>query len=570
MFPSNYVLIKLFLLILFFLPKSNSQIKNNIFLPNISQCFEIVNSTTLLKKSFYYLNSAIKEQCTKLALSYKYKEDIFFPKYFHKCFPLCNSCSEYSTKKTNMKCLSCLNGFQLKQGNCYLNNKYNPQKRKKELSTIFNTLNINPNITSNDIIKKYIDGEEYIFISNINNKKIKKRKLYATDDYDDVNNAIFNREDQSSLSNDKSDISYNFHIELSPYYFLAQRCISKGKYFIENKLCVDQCQQNLENHFGYQDIKIKIGPNDEVTVCDCEFRCCIKKMNNLYKSLDRGFIDGSYPFFRKQSNGRCLMYNSSYNEAIKLDQYLLAQDFVPCFFPIYDDNNEIEFYISGYNKTIIGNGCENLCPIDNKEEYYYYNPDNSGCYKCPAHCIECNDIPTQANGHCIKCEEYYNGIVDGFCVHLCPEGYGEKNGIKYICEKCDDDEIKFDNQCLPDLGSNHNYGTVDNPSYPDDSNSKLFHRCLEYVEFRKYVYNPDSTVCPYIRCPDPFYNGANGICENCPDGCYTCSNSGIDCIECDKNYALEDGFCRPCPYIDDSGVIATCATKCENKYLYNN
>ena len=40
---------------------------------NISQCFTQINETTLEKKSFYYEDSKIKEQCTKLALSQKYK-----------------------------------------------------------------------------------------------------------------------------------------------------------------------------------------------------------------------------------------------------------------------------------------------------------------------------------------------------------------------------------------------------------------------------------------------------------------------------------------------------------------
>ena len=80
-------------------------------------------------------------------------------------------------------------------------------------------------------------------ISNYNFPKL--RKLYIKDDLDDSQNAIFNREDQSTLTNDKTDFAYNFHIELSPYYFIAQRCISKGKYFIEN--------DNFEFYFtGYQ------------------------------------------------------------------------------------------------------------------------------------------------------------------------------------------------------------------------------------------------------------------------------------------------------------------------------
>ena len=102
-------------------------------------------------------------------------------------------------------------------------------------------------------------------------------------------------------------------------------------------------------------------------------------MNMLYKSLDRGFIDGSYHYYRKE-NGRCASYQKSYYEVNRTNSYVLAQDFVDCFFPIYDDNDNIEFYYSGYNKTIIGNNCKRLCPKSVNNTYYYYNPENSGCF----------------------------------------------------------------------------------------------------------------------------------------------------------------------------------------------
>ena len=122
---------------------------NQVKVENLTQCFEIVGDVTLEKKSFFYNDIETKEQCTKLAIAQKYKEDIFYPKYFHKCFPLCNSCSEYSHQKNDMKCLSCLNGFQLKQGNCYIDKNYSSTKRTNELNTILNTLNLNPQINSN-------------------------------------------------------------------------------------------------------------------------------------------------------------------------------------------------------------------------------------------------------------------------------------------------------------------------------------------------------------------------------------------------------------------------------------
>jgi hypothetical protein len=237
------------LLILIFINSAYSypEKNKNILLVNFTQCFDIISSTTIEKKLFFYNNTQTKEQCTKIALEEKYKEDIFFPRYLHKCFPLCNSCSDYSKQKNNMKCLSCYRGFNLENGNCYLNKKYNTKQRLKELRIILNTLNMDPKINSNDIIKKYINGKIYYFKeqqkSNYNFPKL--RKLYIKDDLDDSQNAIFNREDQSTLTNNKSEIAYNFRIELSPYYYLAKRCIQKGKHYLENNKCVDQCTPHL-------------------------------------------------------------------------------------------------------------------------------------------------------------------------------------------------------------------------------------------------------------------------------------------------------------------------------------
>ena len=249
-----------FLMVFSFLMKesfSNPLNKETIPEIDITQCFEIINETTLEKKDFFYSNISTKEQCTKIALSLKYKENIFIPKYFHKCFPLCNSCYKYSQEKTNMQCFSCLNGFILIKGNCYIDKNYNSKKREKEINAIFNTLNINPNISSNDVIIKYIQGHPFLFQRKFQKKNNLFRKLYKIeDDFDDSSNAIFNREDQSTLTDNRTDVAYNFRIELSPFYILAKMCVEQGKYFIENNSCVDECTPHLEYYFNYTEIKI--------------------------------------------------------------------------------------------------------------------------------------------------------------------------------------------------------------------------------------------------------------------------------------------------------------------------
>ena len=548
----------------------NEQISQEINNVNISQCFTIINDTTLLKNSFFYSNNFYKELCTKLAISLKYKEDIYFPKFFHKCFPLCNSCSSYSSKNTEMNCISCLIGFKLKNGNCYLDKKYNEKKRNNELSIIFNTLNLNEKINSNNIKKKYINGNTYLFNENKNSHK--KRRLSDVDELDDTENYIINREVQSSLSDDKTQIEYNFHIELSPYYFLAERCISQGKYFIEDKKCVESCTPQLETYFNYPVIEIKVGPGDSVSVCDCSFRCCKKRINNLSKSLDRGYIDGSYEYFRRP-DGFCGCYKGTKYENVKRkNHYLLAQDFVPCYFPIYN-NNEIEFYLSGYRKTIIGNRCITPCPIDDENIFYYYNPTNSRCYKCPDNCIECNNIPNNENGYCTRCKEGFNINFKGFCYQLCPFFYGDDNNGS--CRNCNINEIYLEGNCIIKQSAPFNYGNSANPSFEDKNTTNLFHKCLEFIGGETYLISKDETICNGITCPEHYYEIADkGLCLSCPNGCDSCffDNNNILCTSCSDGYLRTGNSCKSegCPFFTLNNGVKACFDKCPEGFLYLN
>ena len=65
---------------------------------NLLKCFGIKNDTTLEKKLYFYSNNITKKYCLQLAISRGYKEDIYYPKYLHRCFPLCNRCSSFSKK----------------------------------------------------------------------------------------------------------------------------------------------------------------------------------------------------------------------------------------------------------------------------------------------------------------------------------------------------------------------------------------------------------------------------------------------------------------------------------------
>ena len=546
--------------------------------PNLSQCFIIMNDTTILKSEFFYSTDFKKELCTKLAVSLKYKEDIYFPKFFHKCFPLCNSCTSYSIKSTEMNCISCLKGFKLKNGNCYIDKHYKEKKRKEELSIIFNTLNINKKINSNDIKKKYINGTTYLFKENIKNQNRnsnKRRKLAIQNEYDDFSNNIFNRESQTSLTNDKTNCEYNFHIELSPYYTLAEICISKGKYYIENNRCVESCTPQLETYFNYSVIEIKVGPGNQVTVCDCAFRCCIKNTNKLAKSLDRGYTDGSFQYFRR-NDGKCLNLGGiSYYDQNRQNSYLLAQDFVPCFFPIYNDLNEIEFYISGYEKTIVGNNCESRCPIDDPDQFYYYNSINSGCYKCPKNCIECSNIPTLENGYCIKCKEGYNIIYKGFCYDICPLYLGEDSGS---CRECYSNEIIIEGKCVIYNGDSFNYGSETNPSFKDENDNvpKIFHKCVEYIGNFIYFMAKNNELCTNVICPDNYYESSDEKCEKCPKGCKDClmdEYNNIKCTTCIEGYNLEiseqkckEGACIYFAVI--AGVTKCFSDKCPDESVF--
>ena len=91
----------------------SSLIISNINKLDLLKCFDIKNDTTLEKNNYFYSNNITKKHCLQIAISRGYKEDIYFPKYLHRCFPLCNSCSSYSKKISEMYCISCMKGFKL-------------------------------------------------------------------------------------------------------------------------------------------------------------------------------------------------------------------------------------------------------------------------------------------------------------------------------------------------------------------------------------------------------------------------------------------------------------------------
>ena len=160
-------------------------------------------------------------------------------------------------------------------------------------------------------------------------------------------------------------------------------------------------------------------------------------------------------------------------------------------------------------------------------------------------------------------------ILNGFCIDVCPLGYGEKNGIEHICQKCDDNEINFNNKCVLDKGRNYNYGTLENPSYPDDNNEKLQHACLEYVSYKNYVLNHDSNKCPEINCPEFFY-AFEGDCFPCPEGCGSCflnQRQLLECPFCEEHYGFVKETCFLCNY--KLGIGGKCTGICEEeKYTF--
>ena len=509
-------------------PLSLSDIKILTISPNnfssyLSLCFKNLSKTTLEKKPFFYSSDFSKKLCLKTAEFLNFKQDIISQQYFHKCFPLCNNCIDYGTKNS-MKCISCIKNFTIKNNNCY----YDPQ------------------------------------ISH-------KRKLVETsgDIYNDYVNTLIERENQAELSSDKSLPEFNFHIDLSPYYLLAIRCKSEGFFFIEKNRCVEKCSQTLEEKLGYPPIKIPIGPNNEITVCDCAFRCCIKIFNNLAKSLDRGFIDGSYQYFRS-TDGKCHYFNDkNYLSRYKKNTYLLAQDFVPCFLPIYKSNitneNILEYYITGYGKTTIGNKCNSLCPGEN----YYYLEEKSACYPCVDSCLKCEGVAEENDGKCTECSEEKPYLYNGFCVDFCPGDYGLRGNV---CVECDYDvEIYIDGKCVTKNEDNE-YGDENNPSFQDPSNPNIYHYCIEHLSESKYKINKSNSKCANIEC-DPDKNGfiekGNNICFKTLRNCLipTTSEASAECKSCEDGYLLENSKCvkNLCTFSYEVSGTKYCVNSCPSE-----
>ncbi|KAG7223418.1 hypothetical protein INR49_015521 [Caranx melampygus] len=206
---------------------------------------------------------------------------------------------------------------------------------------------------------------------------------------------------------------------------------------------------------------------------------------------------------------------------------------------------------------LLNNSCRLHCP----EGYY---TAEAKCYRCPAHCNECNQ-----EGLCKKCSDYYFLHKDE-CVEDCPKGYfADKK--QQECVRCHDDcatcdglgfddcevcrnqkAVRHNGECLAECPENMYYVRSTNECGDCDESCLTCSghepsSCLSCGPNRRKDANGH---CVWSRqCSLNSYLDQNGDCHQCHKVCGHCSGPGKDdCLNCSKPLFLLNNTCvQKCP-----------------------
>lgn len=227
---------------------------------------------------------------------------------------------------------------------------------------------------------------------------------------------------------------------------------------------------------------------------------------------------------------------------------------------------------------LLNNSCVLHCP-----EGYYAN--DTECYRCPAHCTECNQY-----GLCKNCAHYYF-LHNDQCVGDCPDGYFASMS-QQECVRCHDDcascdgpdiddctvcqsekDVRYSGECLSECPSQTYYDETIKEC--KDCHSSCL-TCSDSEPTSCLTCAPsmqkDATghCVWYSECSPSSYKDQNGKCQQCHKHCHGCNGPGKDhCLSCNSPHFLLDNTCVPqCPegyYIKDKDerVCGRCHFSCK-------
>ena len=435
----------------------------------------------------------------------------------------CNSCQPFGNK--GFYCISCDSGYVLKDGKCILleNDDFKYCKEIKNIGT------------ENEPINSCTDCHFYNYIFSVKDNGAKDcvEPLYENDLYKCSSSRTENI-GKNNYTCTKCNSDYKLEFDESKNKEICKSCI-KGYYKSGNTnnfycySCSNKIYKCNECHKDDNDIVCDACDKGYLLTKNNQCVKCPEKCKKCSEDENSNIICDEYkiPFFlnNKGSIDSCLNY---INNCAKCSYSNLNDGNLICDKCLEDYfKNKDGLCEHCYINTNIGSACIS-CTDD--EELKKISP----CQKCNGN----NYFLTKEN-NCIYCNSIeYGGSECSQC------GYIEINGNQQIgCTKCNNilSRLTIDGKCLELYESNcKSYGPYTN------ENNETIYGCTECVE---NYYLTNEHKCQIIKDIDGDtgneINNYQNYLESMIEGCsaYSYKYDSYYCIECGKNYSLNQGFC---------------------------
>ena len=367
---------------------------------------------------------------------------------YKKCYDKCKKCSQFGDEANN-KCDECIDNY------IFINDSF------------ANTNNC------------YMDCDHYYYFKGYN-------QYECTESYNcpsQYNKLIINK--MKCIGDCKNDNDYVYTYNNNCY----EECPSNKKRYEEEKLCLDECNEEL---FEYNNICYNNCPVNTYRIYTTRKICLDTIPENYY-------LDSSDNIHKK-----------CYEKCKKCSQ--LGDE----------ENNKCNECVNGYkfitDSLAIENNCYQEC------DYYYYFKGNNQYF-----CTESNNCPLQYNKliddkkKCIddcKNDNEYIYEYNNNCIKICPENKKIYEKQKLCLDDCNEEQFEYENKCF------------------DDCPKELFRI---FIERNKCI----------DKVPSGFFNDIiRNIYKKCFSRCQICNQAGNEnnnnCVECKDGYSfLKDSLAIP-------------------------
>ena len=205
--------------------------------------------------------------------------------------------------------------------------------------------------------------------------------------------------------------------------------------------------------------------------------------------------------------------------------------------------------------------CTDKCPNGTYQSMTSCYPCHETCADCLGpdsdHCLSCPTETYLQSNHCVKtCSLGSFSDPRGLCV-VCPENCANCSTADR-CTLCADGYFLMTtsgncvDECPSGFATKHSTRTC-YPCLPNCDKCSDLSSCIQCADTFSY-YEPNRSCL--TRCPDGFFVGVDNICLPCNTPCSVCSDSSLNCLECEESFAmnLTSQTCESCCNADTKSV----------------